>query len=236
LDPAAARASVEAFAGGFERGSAAPADFDAPPDSFLPDPRRQVGPTPWAAPPGVPVGPPSVVRFRPPGAGRTKQPGGRDGAQGTPGSPTQAPPHWPIPSPRVGNDRGPRRRTGAQPGAVEGEVVRSLPHGLPPAQQPAAPPGLTRRIPGANLADELRMPSSRTAGAAPVPGHPRPGAAPGEEMPNRDPAVEQQTLDMLLAGFAAGAAAPPEQAGDGATVQFNQGAPSGPAQQNVERR
>jgi hypothetical protein len=48
--------------------------------------------------------------------------------------------------------------------------------------------------------------------------------------------VEQQTLDMLLAGFAAGAAAPPEQAGDGATVQFNQGAPSGHGQQNVERR
>jgi hypothetical protein len=101
------------------------------------------------------------------------------------------------------------------------------------------------------------VPGNRTDGVVPAPGPVRVGSGPGAMVPDRDPAAEQRALNVLLAGFAAGEAAPPEprephdrasrprsvsgdpgsSAGDdGPTVQFNHGAPTGPASQNVERR
>jgi hypothetical protein len=78
----------------------------------------------------------------------------------------------------------------------------------PAAPQAPAPPlradgGLTRRVPGANLVEELRLPGGpgRATGRASAPlGGPSPAPGPGA----RDPDAEARALNTLVAGFARG--------------------------------
>ncbi|GIJ48732.1 histidine kinase [Virgisporangium aliadipatigenens] len=100
---------------------------------------------------------------------------------------TNAPPRqWPLPA-------GGAPAAPAPPSAGRAAV--------PP---PAAAGGLSRRVPGANLAEELRLPDG--------PGRGGPAAGRGSAVPpppssgpvDRDPEAEARAIDTLVAGFARG--------------------------------
>jgi signal transduction histidine kinase len=206
FDPAAARAEAEAFTAGFERGSTAgyergnatgvaavppaPAPVAAPPQWPLPAPATPAASAAPAAPAGHPAGPGA------PAAGAT----GRA----------------PVPAPQATTPvaatpaAAPAQPTAQAPPVPEapplgGETTQPL--AQPAAAPPAREPGLTRRVPGAHLAEELRLPGRAGPAvgraAAVPPAAPMPSAGPVD----RDPAAEQRALDMLVAGFARGEAA-----------------------------
>jgi signal transduction histidine kinase len=128
------------------------------------------------------------------------------------------PPQWPIPT---SPPPAPVAPATDEPEPAETAASVAAPVATPgpgePAPVEAGPARLTRRVPGANLADELRLPANgqpAVGRASAMPGvHlagtaslsaavTQPLGAGPSAPPDRDPDAEQHTVDTLIAAFA----------------------------------
>jgi hypothetical protein len=236
LDPAAARAQAEAFTSGFERGSAATARPDGPDlarnqaEAFTAGFARGDSATAFAS---------AAQAGQQPG-----QPGQPPAWPVSPARPTQ-PPQWPLGTPESAQ---PANLVGA-----DGTATHPMPVGAGSTSTTNSSTaenrnggasegsGLTRRVPGAHLAEELRVPA---VGRATPAGNGRDRVPLPAAVPDRDPSVEQRTLDLLVAGFARGAAAQPgaqpepsaEPVDHRPVPEYVSRGPAGPEPHDVERR
>lgn len=240
VDPAAARAELDAFTQGFARGA------DAVPGAPEPD-TRQAGPMPAGDPRTPPGSPPQwplatavpPQRSAPPAERLTHTGRARVGEVHSAPDQNSPPADGPVPnSPAAAG----HQATGTQP--VDAR--------------------LTRRVPGSHLAEELRLPGAVPPARSDLP-LVETGTGPASSPADRDPDLEQHELDALVSGFARGATVtPPSGNGNGHTPgsaspfppdtqpvqnghptngdgnptphQFTNGAQAGAEPQNVERR